>query len=698
MEILKHHSNEIENLEPRAYFLGRGENSYKLNFIPAGFDIETYTQYKKDDKDKVISHFTNMYIAMFMIDDLYIECRTWPEVSDVFRKIEELFCNTANTKFLMFIHNQSFEFAFMARELEELGHNVKVFARSKRKPMKITIDDKIIILDSMKITGFSLAKLAENYTTTQKAKGDLDYSVPRNRFTKLDETETGYTYADVKILAEFALYYEEKYLQNKQLPMTQTMIANLYMKDIIKELKCQKDVYFLMSKIYPKSRQQYDYIMLFFQGAYTHGMLCNLFCHLTDGLAFDMQSQYPYVCMSKWFPMGKLKKLYSLEKIDFYLENYACLLDVTLSNVKNKYGVTILSKHKLIETVGGVWDNGRLYSCDSCRAFITNVDLNYLKLFYEFDIKYNNCTYAKRGYLPDYYRLTVAGLYSKKQALKGKEEYKAEYANSKASLNGESYGACVTKLNFVNNVFDHGWSVEDNDIDFNTLWRSKNKSPAWGVFITSWARFCVLSMVYKIVSHTYEDGSSGKYDYWYTDTDSIKCANKPHIIEAFDKTNKEIIEDNKKFINDLNLKEKFPDCDFSTMGIFDQEPSIADWKCLGSKKYLYRENGSTKFKTTVAGMPKGKYVEWCDKHGKDYIETFDLDNVELCDWESGKLCAYYEDEPKTFTVTDTQGNTEEITTQSYVSLIPTSFSIKDNPELIAIYNIELQKQTGKCIL
>ena len=36
-------------------------------------------------------------------------------------------------------------------------------------------------------------------------------------------------------------------------------------------------------------------------------------------------------------------------------------------------------------------------------------------------------------------------------------------------------------------------------------------------------------------------------------------------------------------------------------------------------------------------------------------------------------------------MTDLQGNTEKITTQSYISLIPTTFSIKDDPKLAEIY-------------
>lgn len=696
MEILSHLSikEKLLDQEPHEYYLGNNsERAFKLNYIPSGFDIETYTQYKKDADGKVIMHYTNMYIAMFKLGDCYVECRSWDEVSDVFKVIEEVYCNTNKTKYLMFIHNQNFEFAFMGKELHARGHQVSVFARTKRKPMKIEIDDKIIILDSAKITGFSLKKLAENFTKTQKAVGDLDYSLPRNRFTTIhgtiDEGERKYIYNDVQILKEYGEYYEKTFLQDKkQQPMTQTMVANMVMKDIIKELKCQKDVYYLMSRIYPKSRQQYDYQMLFFQGAYTHGMLCNLFLPIYDDLAYDMQSQYPYVTMSKYFPMSGFKKLHTLNKWKFFARKYCCLMDVTLTNVMVTYGVTILSKHKVTAAVNAQWDNGRLYSCDSVRCFITEVDLQYLQIYYNFDIKVNALSYAKRGYLPDYFRLTVAYLYDKKQQLKGVPGKEAEYAVTKASLNGESYGACCTRLTFENNIFSDGeWMVEDNEIKWDKLWMGKNKSPAWAIYITSWARYMILAKgiapIVKVNPH----------DYIYSDTDSCKVRNREYIKEHFEKVNMEIMKDNEKFVQDLNLHERYPNTNFLTMGIFDREEDMTVFKTLGSKKYLCHTEKHG-WQTTVAGLPKGKYVEWCDRHNKDYLESFNLDTVDVCDWESGKLCTYYEDNPKQFTVVDYQGNVEEVYTESFVSLIPTSFSIKENRELIKMYNLELIRQNA----
>ena len=46
-----------------------------------------------------------------------------------------------------------------------------------------------------------------------------------------------------------------------------------------------------------------------FHTAYTHGMLKNLFVTHKNGLAFDVTSEYPYVMMAKYYPMGTFKTL-----------------------------------------------------------------------------------------------------------------------------------------------------------------------------------------------------------------------------------------------------------------------------------------------------------------------------------------------------------------------------------------------------
>lgn len=670
----------IESNTPREYYIGRGKRAELFNFIPMGFDTETSTIYKKDENGKVIYHLSWVYIWQWQIGDNTYIGRDYESLHEIINAIKTLLCN-GHRKTICFIHNMSFEFQFIARQLLEYGHITEVFARKKRKPMKWTIDDSIVFLDSALLTHLPLALLAENYCKTQKLVGDLDYSLVRTSKTKLEEKELQYCINDVVILKEYAEFYETNYLTNKFMPMTQTMIANLAVKDSISELKCNSYVWNMMSKLYPENRKQYEYLMLFYSGAYTHGMLKNLFITLYNGVSFDVTSEYPYVMMSKYFPMGKFHKLNDLTKIDVFLENYCCLCDVILTNIKTKYGVTILSKNKLIDVINPVYDNGRLYKADSVRAFLTEVDILTLKMHYNFKIKYLSCIYSKRGFLPDYIRLAVAKLYASKSKLKNVKGKEKEYLASKESLNGQ-YGSMCTKLTFEEITFTNEWSKEDIEVDFSKVWKSKNKLPSWAIYVTSHARNLVLTPVYEICK-------VNPNDYWYTDTDSVKASNKDYIIKIFNDLSKEIYIKNNEWVNHLGLREKYPDIDFCEIGTFDREKDLVKFKTLGSKRYIYTTPDG-EFKQTVAGLPKGVFKKYCDDNDLDYYEAFTENGIFLSDEQSTKLVAYYNDNIEDIEVTDYKGNTEQIHVNGCVSLIPTTFNLNVTTELQRLY-MEVQK-------
>lgn len=697
----KHIIEELKNRNcgfDELFKLGRSENQTIYNFVPMGFDIETYTQYEtKDVKKKnrvvkkVTNHYTNMYIWQFGFGSKSFAGRTWEEFDELLELIKKYVCK-GNYKTFLFIHNCGFEFSFLGRELVTRGHKIKVFARKKRHPLRVEIDEKIVILDSGIITGYSLKKLAENITKqTQKAVNDLDYTVPRNKFTKLDDIELGYCEADIRILVEYAEYYKENYLDIEcpYMPLTSTMIANQVLKDKIKQLKVQKAVNFLMLELFPKSREQYEYIMQFFSGAYTHGMLCNLFQVLENLLSFDVCSEYPYITMSqKIFPMSKFRKMKTKELQEEYLKKYACLCKVTYTNVSNKFGVTIQSKHKSYDWNKNecIWDNGRLYSCSgSISFFMTEIDIEIFEKFYSFEERdISEMLVAKRGYLPNWYRLAIAELYSKKCLLKNVKGKEIEYMNSKANLNSLSYGAMATKLSFDEIGFDENWKSEPNDIDFQTMWYKKNKSPAWAIYITSGSRQLVLNAVYEIVK-------KDKFAYAYTDTDSIKCKNEKWIVEIFDNINKRIRKDNEKWVKELQLDKLYPNVDFCEMGTFENECQEKDgtiipiekFKSLGSKRYLTQRKG--KLKVTVAGLPKGTFEKTIEsKKIKEPFEFFS-DKLFFDEVESEKLTAYYEDKEKEFEVVDKDGNVEICHTQSYVSLIPTTFALDVDDKLQMLF-------------
>ena len=88
-------SQITEKYNKVVYKIGNTRNIFYINFIPSGFDIETYTQYSKDKDGKVIKHFTNMYIAHKELQNLEIDQST-----------KSFYANTTlvQTKFTMSTH------------------------------------------------------------------------------------------------------------------------------------------------------------------------------------------------------------------------------------------------------------------------------------------------------------------------------------------------------------------------------------------------------------------------------------------------------------------------------------------------------------------------------------------------------------------------------------------------------------------
>lgn len=672
-----------------------------LHFVPCGFDIETSTQYTKDDKGRVTSHYSNMYIWQFSfgVDGLVFFGRTWEEFHDLLESIKAVYLKyTGEDKFLFFIHNVNFEQSFMFREMQARKHKIEVFARKSRHPMKTIIDDFFIILDSYLITGFSLEKLAKNYTNTQKLVGDIDYSLLRHHKSPIDDV-LNYARNDVLILSEYAQIYYELYLSKKFMPMTSTMISARVVKDKIAEEKAQEEVTRLVAYTYPKNQQQYDYIMSYYTGAYTHGMLCNLFTTLEDMLAFDITSEYPFAMLSGYYPVSKWhllsKQILNSEKLmNNMLKQYCVLIDVTFTNIHTKTGVTILSENKVI-CENAKWDNGRLYSADVCECRICEIDLDTLSQHYTWDsITYNHGLYAKRGKLPKYLRMAICELYAQKCILKervlnGETDLKQELMQSKKSLNG-LYGWIVCKVNTEELYYDeNGWNTKEVENDFSKIRFRKQANPSWAIYITAISRNMILSVTKSLCD-------IDRKLYAYSDTDSIKAKNTPQVIDIFDKYNTETRKKNEEWIKELNLHDLYPSVDFAEMGTFTNETQnhktgelepMKRFKTLGSKRYLC-EFANGEIESTVAGLSKSAFTDYIKETGLEPFEVFNEKGLEMSETYSKKLGMFYEDNPKTFEVTDYLGNTETVYTESYASLIPITFKMSVTDKLLQIYEYD----------
>ena len=134
--------------------------------VESAFDIETTSCYVNDNQK-----FANMYSWMWGIKDnehIYYG-RTWDEVINLFDYLTELYELSEHRRLVVYVHNLSYEFQFMRKYFEWEN----VFAVGDRKPIKALTVGGIEFRDSYILSGFSLAKTAENLVnhTIEKLTG-----------------------------------------------------------------------------------------------------------------------------------------------------------------------------------------------------------------------------------------------------------------------------------------------------------------------------------------------------------------------------------------------------------------------------------------------------------------------------------------------------------------------------------------------
>jgi hypothetical protein len=170
-----------------------------------------------------------------------------------------------------------------------------------------------------------------------------------------------------------------------------------------------------------------------------------------------------------------------------------------------------------------------------------------------------------------------------------------------------------------------------------------------GVWITANSRLHLQEMLWKV----------GK-DVVYCDTDSIKGMGNHD--KDFEEKNQEIIKD----VVSYGAYAEDSAGNIHYLGVWDNETKkgrYEEFKTLGAKKYVYKQNG--KIKSTIAGVSKKIGADYFTKHG---IDSFKV-GTKITD--SGHLTAYYNDEDiHQITV---KGCT--MTTASNVALINNSYKI-----------------------
>lgn len=712
---LQRFRNTILRTWKKAYIY---DNHAKIARISAGFDIETTR----------VQDRAYMYHWQFSFNKILICGRTWEKFVELVDMLNT-WLNWQKAIIIVWVANLGHEFSFLGPRFQWKN----IFAVATHEPLKAKTG-RIEFRECLSISGQGgLKNLAKNYTTTQKAVNDLDYSVSRNSMTELSITELGYCYADVEILSEWGDYVFSNFPDNSlRIPLTATGIVRSHILKAAQDTGRYEDIRKAIWDMFPQTVEEYNYIMLrLFRGGYTHANMWYAGSVEKNIIGVDFTSSYPAVMLHNENYQRTSFVRTQLQHDGVHITDerirsgeMCCWFVAKFYGIRATTEHSIESKHKLDEVVNGKFDNGRLYYADMIQVALTETDYKVYEMFYEWDaLEIIDARTAFCGPLPEYVLKPMRHFYKIKSRLKRSgQDGTIEYINAKSICNS-MYGCTVTRLKFLEAKYNqdtHEWKEEPQDKSYDELRKNQILSPYWGIQITSNARYALLSTIFRLENQTDEDltdedltdDQSDGPQVLYCDTDSIYMFDSPR--------NRAIIAEYNDSIMRLNAKyEK----EFDDLGCFDWvgkdkktgEPFHYLFKSLGAKRYVKYHDGVAE--VTVAGLPKGalekmlvrpfatdnSYIAYENPKKKEgrlgFVDIDDLfdsftDSMLLNCEISMKNRIKYNPDRHSDTVTDPDGNTEIMTEESSAAIVPTSFQLTMEPfykQLIEVIMKERRK-------
>ena len=680
-----------EKLNTKALICKHKKKPKYIIYTFATFDIETTTIDNGTDTPYGFMYHWQMDVGGYVVTG-----RRWEEWVKFMLKLVEIFKTDETRHFVVYIHNEAFEFQFIRDFLNEYMGGFTVFAAERRKPIYVTTGNGIQFRCSYKLTNMSLQKAVQNELGVVhcKAAGDLDYRVIRTADTALDDTEFGYCVSDVVSLYELIerrLINEHDNLES--IPMTSTGYVRRDCRNSCRKYEGYREE-FLKQEM---TESVYKLLMEAGRGGNTHAnrYMSGRVWHNVD--SFDVASSYPAQMFLRKFPVSKFTpygEIESMTELDGLLSEYACLFRVIFSGleVRDNIGMPYIAISKATARSKHVsLDNGRVLSVinredrENDRGYIaltlTDIDFQIIKEQYTWDdMSISDFHIATYGYLPEALLSQVMAYFRAKTELKdkikegeerGDEEEAANlaylYAKSKNRLNGIS-GMCYT--NPVHNVIsinEDGEWIEDGPEIADALkkyWKSRNSFLvyAWGVWITAWARRHLEDLFNAL----------GQDKVIYGDTDSGKAVDVD--ISKIDALNAKImaLADKRGAYCDYNGTRYY-------MGVYEHENKIpiAKFKTLGAKKYVYEDEKG--LHVTISGVSK--------KLGAKELGSIDNFVPGFIFKDAGGLTLYYNDAEQGIHQITVDGCT--MTTASNIGMVDSTYEIgitSEYAELIG-YNI-----------
>ena len=632
------------------------------------FDTET-TSLVIDDKK-----YSFVYIAMLSINGMVYYMRNL----SIFRDFLDKYNPTDNTINVIYVHNLGFDFTFLQNVLTFNS----VFARTAHKPIFARYKNWEFRC-SYFLSQMSLANVGKSYNLTHAKMVDaLKYKRRRHTGTELTADEEDYCEKDCLVLHDFVQYeLNRNGGKYRDIPYTQTGYVRRYILDQSKKDK----EYWALRDLVQRTRPDINLFGVLekcYAGGYTHAnfmaVATGLYTHVKS---YDFTSSYPAVMCRCKFPMGKFRQLQC--NFNYYLQRpneYCTVGKIRLTKVHAKSKLCYISQHKIVRgtLVNGVISNGRLFKADALEIYVTNVDIDTIKMMYDCKIEVLEMWACKADYLPKTVVKSILTLYGNKTKFKGVDAEKVLYLASKQMINSV-YGMSVFNPFCDDIIYNDGeWDTEPATPDKLYKYYQNRKTILpyqWGVFVTTWARNKLCNIASKIGN-----------DVLYMDTDSIKFVGEYDYL--FTKDNAKIHAENiaaaAHFGFDLSM---FAPCDIKNksheIGLWDFEHEYKSFKVLGAKRYCYTLQGDPTIYPVVAGCPTQALRDYLMTHGCNaLLKPFTL-GLCLSTADSGKnTISYHDNYDVDIPVTDYIGNTHTERIGYGACIEPTTFDMSLSDEYL----------------
>lgn len=639
------------------------------------WDVFDYSKPKEFYRD--IPKIAVPYIWQFGIENEVYYGRDFKDFEEVLKKISD-----PNLRKVIWVWNLSYEFGFLPNILKNYTIE-KMLARDIRKPISFHIVElNITFACAYMLTNLSLETAAKEFTNIKKLD-TLDYDAKvRLPCSDLTDEEMLYCEYDIKCTYEVMKYYRDKYKSVMRIPSTST-------GELRRELQHYVGYYYIkhMWDLVPNPNM-YLKLMACFQGGYTHPNVLNAgrIFRKSEGYdipGYDIASSYPYVMTNKPVPCSEFLRISEqhYQKIKDN-EHYCFIFKIRMTGVSSNYYNHYISSSRCSKLQGCIYDNGRVQGAQLLETWCTHLDLEIILKNYSYDsIEYLEIYKARWRLFDEKIIRYILELYGRKTSFKnvpGKEEmYK------KAKIINALYGCSVTNpLKNSTEYKDGEWFKKNFTMDFvrEVLDEAKTSYStlfyyAQGIFITSWARYCLYNRL--LYSHEFDRHVI------YCDTDSVKYYGDFDYI--FEEYNKSVIEGYNK------VCEEYPDLTPDMfmpldkkgiphpIGVFEKEvESYDEFITLGAKKYAYREKGELHI--TVSGVSK-KGVTALNDNIENFKPGFEFDY-----YNAHKLQHTYYDDSEEYDLVDYQGKKYHYDLKYGIVLQPTTYTLGITDEYESLIN------------